>query len=255
MLIFILGGVLLLAFIVVAFIYTRQQQEKKRIEQMRQVRALGDRARQISVLLDEIPPQFLSDDFKLFLVKQWQDLLHEQKALDTGKSNIDAQLEQAEQKAEEIHQNTRQKAAPIDDIKVANQVRKNLKLLHKTLSDLYKDRKLNAKTAQGFIGEIKHGFTRSLIEVYSSAAQKAENEGKLRIAILQYQRIINELNKVNGQGLYNQYILDCKKTIERLEQQQATAEEQSSQNSELNEALDQMIEDEDSWKKKQVYDN
>lgn len=249
--IFVLVGIFVVALGLMLFVFAHQQNEKKKIEIQRRIRILADRGRQMQILLEEIPPHYLSQDFRVFIVNQWMDLLQEQKELGQSDSKLKAEMETAQQKLESVRSNTSQ-PEPVADIKIANGVRRNLKQLNKIIVNLYQEKKIPHRLAQSYLNEIKQGFTQTLVEVFKNSARKAEMEGNLRIAVVHYKRIMSELNRNNPNGIHNQTLLECRQTIHDLEERIAVEEDS---HSELAESVDELIEEADSWKKKQVYDD
>lgn len=249
----VLAGVFLLAILMVVMVYSRQQNEKKKIEQLRRIRMLADRGRQMQLLLDEIPPQYVSADLRIFITEQWIELLHEQQELGCKEPRLKQELEAAHTKQEEIRSSNQVKVQPVTDIETANVVRRNLKQLNKVIIGLYQDRKIAQRIAQGYLNEVKLGFTQTLVEVFKSSARRAEMAGDLRIAVVHYKRIMSELNRNNPNGIHNQTLLECRQTIADLEEKIAI--ESDSHESRLASGVDNLIEEADSWKKKQVYDD
>lgn len=249
----VLGGVFILALIMVVMVYARQQNEKKKIEQLRRIRMLADRGRQMQLLLEEIPPQYITSDFRVFIADQWVELLQEQEELGCREARIKAELELAQNKLQEIRSSNQPKPQPIVDIQTANGVRRNLKQLNKIIIGLYQERKIAHRVAQAYLNEIKLGFTQTLVEVFKTSARKAEMEGNLRIAVVHYKRIMSELNRNNPNGIHNQTLLECRETIAKMEEQIAVQSEQN--DNMLASSVDEMMEDEESWKKKQFYDD
>lgn len=249
----VLAAVFVVALIMVILVYSRQQNEKKRIEQLRRIRLLADRGRQMQLLLEEIPAQYISSDFRVFITEQWIELLQEQQALGSKEPSIKAELEAATLKQQEIRSSNQPKPELISDLQAANGVRRNLKHLNKIIIGLYQERKIAHRVAQTYLNEIKLGFTQTLVEVFRSSARKAELEGNDRIAVVHYKRIMSELNRNNPNGIHNQTLLECRETIANLEEKIAIQSEHN--DNQLASSVDEMMEDEESWKKKQVYDN
>jgi len=249
----VLVGIFIVALGLMLFVFAHQQNEKKKIEIQRRIRTLADRGRQMQILLDELPPHYLSQDLRVFIASQWLDLLHEQKQLGAKESKLNPEMEAAQNKLDEIRSSNQAKEEPVTDIQVANGVRRNLKQLNKVIVSLYQDKKIAHRIAQTYLNEIKQGFTQTMVEVFRASARKAEAEGNLRIAVVHYKRIMSELNRNNPSGVHNQTLLECRKTIQDLEEQ-IDLESENTDN-ELAESVDEMMEEEESWKKKQVYDD
>lgn len=249
----VLGGIFIIALIMVVVVYSRQQNEKKKIEQQRRIRMLADRGRQMQLLLEEIPPHYISPDFRVFIAEQWFELLQEQQELGCKEARIKAEMEAAQNKLQEIRSSNQPTPEPITDLQTANGVRRNLKQLNKIIIGLYQERKIAHRIAQTYINEVKLGFTQTLVEVFRASARKAEAENNHRIAVVHYKRIMSELNRNNPNGIHNQTLLECREIIAKLEEKIAIESEYN--DNQLASSVDEMMEGEESWKKKQVYDD
>lgn len=249
----ILGGVFFIALLLVIVVYANQQNEKKKIEQQRRIRLLADRGRQMQLLLDEIPSHYISQDFRAFIASQWLDLVQEQEQLGCREPRLKTEAEAAQNKLQAIRSSNQPKPEPVTDLQTANGVRRNLKQLNKIIVGLYQERKIPHRLAQSYLNEIKSGFTQTLVEVFKASARKAELSGNHRIAVVHYKRIMSELNRNNPNGIHNQTLLECRQTIQNLEEQIAIESEHH--DSQLAERVNEMIEEQNSWKKKQVYDD
>jgi hypothetical protein len=253
LIVLILGGVFIVALLLVIVVYARQQNEKKSIEQQRRIRLLADRGRQMQLLLDEIPPHYISQDFRVFIASQWLDLLHEQEQLGCKDARLKSETEAAQDKLNSIRSSNQPQPQPVSDLQTANGIRRNLKQLNKVIVSLYQERKITHRIAQSYLNEIKVGFTQTLVEVFRASARKAELEGNLRIAVVHYKRIMSELNRNNPNGIHNQMLLECRQTIQDLDEKIAIESEMH--NNQLADSVSEMMEEEESWKKKQLYDD
>lgn len=251
--IMMIGGVLILSGILVLVVYGRQQHEKKKLEQLRRIRALADRGQQIAQLIDSIPSQYLSQDLRVFMLEQWRNTLHEQEELGCTERRIKTEMEALQAKLNDVRSGKQTGGKVATDINGANLVRRGLKQLHKVILELYKDKKIAHRVAQIYINEIKLGFTHTLIEVFKASARQAEIEKNWRVAVVHYKRIMSELNKSNPNGIHNQTLLECRQSIAELEEKIAAEAENA--NTELSASVDTLISEEDSWKKKQLYDD
>lgn len=253
LIVLVLGGIFFVALVLVIVVYGRQQNEKKKIEDQRRIRMLADRGRQMQLLLDELPPHYVSTELRAFIANQWLELLQEQEHLGNQDPRLKAETEAAQTKLQEIRSGNQPKAQPVTDLQTANGIRRNLKQLNKLIVGLYQDRKIPHRLAQSYLNEIKLGFTQTLVEVFKASARKAEMEGNLRIAVVHYKRIMSELNRNNPNGIHNQTLLECRQTIQNLDEQIAIQSENN--DNQLAESVSEMMEEQESWKKKQVYDD
>lgn len=207
----ILGVVLSLALGLIFIVFSKQSAEKKRIEHIRYVRSLGDRARNLMFLMEEIPAHYLDQNMRVFLNRSVVELFQQQFDADPD-DKVVKHLENAKQMLEYATKNKNVSAVPVTDIQTANNVRRNLKLLHKHITVQYQEKKISHAAAQGFLKQLRKAFTQTIIEVYISAGKKSEREMKPKIAALHYRRVISEMGKNNQAGDYTDQILATKKT-------------------------------------------
>src|SRR5690606_17841436 len=130
LIVLVLGGIFFVALLLVIVVYSRQQNEKKQIEAQRRVRMLADRGRQMQLLLDELPPHYISQDFRAFIASQWIELLQEQEQLGNKDARLKAEMEAAQNKLHEIRSSNQPKPEPVTDLQTANGIRRNLKQLN-----------------------------------------------------------------------------------------------------------------------------
>lgn len=252
--VFVLIAIFVAALGLMLLVFAKQQNEKKKLEIQKRIRQLADRGKQLQILLDELPPHYLSQEFRTFIVSQWMDLLHEQQQLGASESRLRPDVEAAQKKRDEVHASHGAQPEPVTDVKIANGVRRNLKQLNKVIVGLYQEKKISHRIAQGYLNQIKQAFNQTMIEVLQHSARQAEAEGNHRIALVHYKRIMSELNRSNPGGIHNQTLLECRETIKKLEELIAQEEAQKA-NNELASGFDEMMEEQDSWKKKQIYDD
>lgn len=252
----IFGAALCLGLGFIFVVFTKQRNEKKRVQHVKSVRALGDRARNLMFLLDEIPAHYLDQNMRIHLATIIMELFQKQyNAVPDDK--VAKHLQNAKQMVDFAQKNKNVSTVPVTDIQTANNVRRNLKILHKHIQQQYKDKRITHPQAQGYLKQLRKAFTQTIIEVYASAGKKAEREMKPKIAALNYRRIMTEMGKQNQGGEYTDQILATKKRVDELEEE-ATKQEQRARleggDDALTKELEKMEQQEDDWKKKQVYD-
>jgi len=253
----ILGVVLSLALGLIFIVYSKQSAEKRRIEHIRHLRALGDRARNLMFLMEEIPAHYLDQNMRVFLARSIVELFQQQYDAEQD-SKVAKHLENANRMLEFASNNKNVSTVPVTDIQTANNVRRNLKMLHKHITVQYQEKKISHAVAQGFLKQLRKAFAQTIIEVYVSSGKKAERESKPKIAALHYRRVISEMGKNNQSGDYTDQILAVKKRIDALDEAANKQEQQErlegQKSDQLTTELEKMVEEEDQWKKKQVYD-
>lgn len=252
---------LVLAFSLVGFLYIKEQQKLKQKERFQKIKDLSVKIDQIRLSLKLIPPRFLSESLKFFLIDQWIAFAHRQKQIESSYDNSET-LSEARGVKEEVRNNeqTDEQKAAIADIDLASSVRRSLRSLHQIVADAYKNKKIEAIQAKTYLDEIKKSFTTALVEVYYSIAATAVRNQKYDLAAAQYDKILQELLKNNSNGVHDEEIAKYKKVAEQLKEKalEKRAEEellkpQTQEVSNLEKQLDKMIEAEDEWKRKSEY--
>ena len=243
----------------VGVLYFAQMRERARIERVRKISNLAERYRRLQSLLSDLPPQYLSNDLRVMVAERSVETLKELIPL-----KRDAQLaEQLKADQEQLTQlrnsNTKFPPKPIRDENEAKEVRKLLQTLYKFVQGQHKRRLLDATTAKKHLEQITFFACQSRADVLVARAEAANKGGKPRVAIHNYHTAIAAYKPVMNHPAAVNVIAGYKQRITALDQiadaQNKRVKEQAQAKLEANKEWDTFLKDDDTWKKKNQYDD
>lgn len=248
----VLVGIALL----VAIGYINHLVENRKLEQARQKADLLDRYRRCSDISESMPGQFMSPALKLLLSRFELNLGERLLNLDKQNSQIKervAELRPLVAQGESIPVRNAPQAI-LTEAK-AKEVRFVFEALHAQLTRCAQENMLPRNEAQHWVKEIRHLLALLHIEFFGNLGQQALQQGQPRQARLAFERGVQYLQKQADVGRYQAQLQQMQNQLARanamvLDNAQPVADE----NSELNDGL-KALDDEDLWKKKNLYDD
>lgn len=111
---------------------------------------------------------------------------------------------------------------------------------------------LPAAEAQRHMVSIQNSFIDANLNYLLQMGQAARQEKKPKLAIHHYQKALAEMHKRNQNGQYNEKIQQLKTVLGELQTEAGIVETPAATeaNSELNAGLNELLEEQDAWKKK-----
>ncbi|MEH6388982.1 hypothetical protein [Pseudomonas profundi] len=245
------GGVLIL--ISIGFI--SHSLERARLERARQTAELNARIRYCSTLSGELPGQFMTVELKSLLLTIEEYLLTQLLKLDRKNAKADNQLAMVRQQLTTGDLSIGNTPIAITSETQARDVRLLLENLHKLLSQAHKDGLLDSATLQQWVARIRQHIVAINLEMFQSLANEALQQGKPRVAKLQYERAVAFLQKQNDPA-FAELLAQMRQKLREAEQAAIRTEQTTDPaNSELLAGLDALEEDDEAWKKRSVYDD
>ena len=248
----IIGLVALLLVVLVGVAIMLQTIEKNNKERRRLESSLKARARNFQHMLEGFPEGFLNKDLKLLVCRCLQEIysqLHglnpKNSAYKNNRATIDQQLQTIQ---EQPAGNSRVKLSDPAQIK---EIQKLLQGLHSFIGKLSKSQKISNDQAKAYAFQVRNLMIQSTVDALMNGVNDSMSKRKPRLAIHYLHMIIDKLSKENGQGQYNEQVTQYKEMMKQLEQQ---AIEQEERRKEADEEWDEINKDDDSWKKKAIYD-
>ncbi|MCP8467275.1 hypothetical protein NK553_25300 [Pseudomonas sp. ZM23] len=248
----VLVGIALL----VAIGYINHLVENRKLEQARQRADLLDRCRRCSDISESMPGQFMSPALKLLLSRF-------ELALGERLLAVDKQNAQIKERVAEL----RPLVAQGDSIPVRNapqailteakakEVRFLFEALHAQLTRCTQDGMLPRNEAQQWVKEIRHLLTLLHIDFFGNLGQQALQQGQPRQARLAFERGVQYMRKQADAGRYQAQLQQMENQLARANSMVLeTAQPATDENSELNDGL-KALDDDDLWKKKNLYDD
>ncbi|OMH38164.1 hypothetical protein [Motiliproteus sp. MSK22-1] len=255
--ILILCGVGCLAF----FAYIAQSMENARQERRRRILALQDRTRHCWNLVTEIPPTYLPENIRLFLLNYLSSRYNEILSIDPQDNNAKNQLTSISKLKEQPYKSTLDTPEPIfNDLVTAKNTAAMVKNMVNFFVGIHKDGSLEKSSALKFINQGKALFSIINTDISQLNARLVEQGENPRLALSHYNNCRKQLESFAKKGQMPERINFIDKRINVLRSKVA-AEEQKLQLQQQEDATQQKQDeewnefDEDgNWKRKQDYE-
>ncbi|MAL98600.1 hypothetical protein [Hydrocarboniclastica marina] len=242
----------------IGILFFVQSRERNRIERARRLAAAEDAFRHGLRLLDELPPTYLSKELRHTVLAHLEVIASRLKSL---RSTLDADAKLARTRAS-LEQAP---AGPETVLQInAPDVSRNLKSLLESLFRLvekqHKTGKLPAAEARKQLTHILYLGVLTQASLNMTLAQQEAEQGNLRKAINQYRQAATEMGKAKDHAGASKVIETCRARIQELEKRaDPAATKKSAQGSpdksRLDEQLDELIHDEEAWKKRSDFES
>ena len=235
--------------------YVNHMVENSKLEKARLKADLSDRIRRGADLSETLPGQMVSPALKLLLTRLQLQLGERLLQVDKNDNALKTRLGQLRPlvgQGESIPvNNPPQKIA--SEAK-AKEIRFQLESLHGQITRAAQDGLLPANEAKSWVKEIRDMLVQLHVEFFTNLGLQALQENQPRQARLAFERGVQYLQKQPDPAHYQNQLQQLKAQLARanamvLENAQPSADEPS----ELTEGL-KSLEDEDTWKKKNIYD-
>lgn len=252
----IIGGLVAIGVLVLVSIgFISHSLERARLERARQSAELNAKIRHCGAVAAQLPGQFMSAELKMLLLNIERHLLTELVRLDRKDQRATRQLEQANHQLSLGEVTVENPPATINSEDQAREIRQLLENLHKLITKAHQDGMLDKPAMQHWSVVIRQYLVMTALEMFQSLARQAMQQGKPRVAKLQYERAIAYLQKQNNPA-HAEQLAQYKRLHAEAEQVAIRAEQATAgESSELGSGLQALEADDDAWKKKAVYDD
>ncbi|BAN49063.1 hypothetical protein [Metapseudomonas resinovorans] len=235
--------------------YVNHMVENSKLEKARLKADLSDRLRRCADLSETLPGQMVSPGLKLLLARLQLQFGERLLQVDKHDAALKTRLEQL-----------RSLVAQGESIPVANppqkilseakakEIRFQLESLHGQVTRAAQDGQLPANEAKSWVKEIRDMLVQLHVEFFTNLGLQALQENQPRQSRLAFERGVQYLQKQPDPARYQAHLQQLKAQLARanalvLENGQPSIDEPS----ELTEGL-KSLDDEDLWKKKNIYD-
>lgn len=229
--------------------------ERARLERARQVAELSARVRHCSAISAQLPGQFMSTELATLLLTIEQQLLLQLQKLDRKNPKVDKELASVRQQLAGGEPNVSNPPRQIADENQAREVRDLLENLHKLIGQGHRDGLVDKAGMARWSAQIRQFLTVTALDMYESIARKALQEGKPRVAKLQYERALGYLQKQNDPA-YAELYAKLRTKLKQAEELAVQSELRAADgHSELESGMAELEKDEELARKKAVYDD
>lgn len=256
-------GVMLISLMVVILIQIRERAADERV---RHINTLAAKYRMMRRMVEELPSSYISKPVRVRLLERIIETCRQLAVLEkTQDFQADIAWAKAElAKAKEISATGEEHAVIQGEQKVL-EIRNHLKQLFHFIESEQQEGRLDAKTALQNLTQTAFLIARTQADLHITRAQEAQANRKYRVAIECYHNAIDSMSKLQDNPQAQKLMLHYQKRIRELDKLaseelvaqnlgQKTQQQTTEGASPLSEKLEQLMSEEEKWKKKQAYD-
>lgn len=253
-----IGGIIIT---IIVLVYVSQYRQRAQDARQREMNALNEKLRQFKMLATALPQHFIAPDIKVLLGQRAIETLKRLGDLDKP-DNIQDQIVEW-QTYQDNAKNNAQAASGKQHINptAIKEIRHLLKVLYRFIESQMKRGRIEKGAGAQHLEQTLFLISKVLADAHVVKAKQVLKEGRFRIAIHHYHDALAAFNPIPNNPLAQKIILLYKQTIKDLEKQATAAQEAKNisappaANTQLGAELDQMMNKQDTWKKKQAYDD
>lgn len=239
--------------LIMGLFYVSHSIEKQKAKRALMIANLSEKAHRLQRLIDRTPPAYLPKELKVLLLseikKRYEKLVEVAPGNAKFKKNLDSISAQI---ADTQASNDKPPAPQFKTPEEANEIKAALQELSKAVEAFVKSGALQASAGQQYLSKIQAAFVEANVNYTIGLGDSAKRENKAKLAIHHYQKAMAELTKRNKSNAYSERIAQLKASIAELSAKEdiAPPTEETSNGNELTKGLDDLIEDDNAWKKK-----
>ena len=247
-----------LLVVLVGYASVSQALEKRRKERQRLLGALKHRQRTFKVMLSSFPPGFLTKDLSLIAHRALLDTCERLSQLEPKEpSHMESFTHYAGAMEALKHQTTPQKGR-LERPEQVGEVKQQLHDLYRFIARQAERGKIGRTHAQTYTDQIKRLAVQASVDAYTGRARQAQTAGKPHLAVHFYALARKQLTQNGGNQVYAKQIAQLSKMINKLQEQLALETDAPGQETgpapEEQKKWEQFDQEEEGWKKKQIYD-
>ncbi len=259
--VYTITGLILLTCVLICYIFIKQTIVKKNREKARLFNALENRAKELLQMLNAFPTNFLPKDLSIFLHRCIVDVFEQLSKLEPDRPEFLDQFTLHTTAMENtIRQPTNKSEARLQTTSQINEIRQHLNYLGRFLQKWLQRGNLSEKQYNDYRTSLKNLAAKVMLDNYMLSARKAVDDTKYKLAVHHFTLAKNVITKEGLAGIQKDNLLyideELTKLVELIKAEDEAAgvakvETQSDNNE--NDEWDE-FEDNDEWKKKNVYD-
>lgn len=245
----VIGGLIL----VVGLGFFSQALERARLERARTLAELQARWNYCNSINNSLPGQFMTVELKKLLLIIEANLLERLVKLDARNTKYASQLTHVREQLASGELSVDNAPVTISTEVTALETRKQLGDLLRLLEQARRDAVLDDASYQRWGQHINQHQAGVVLNMHRTLAETAMQQGKPRMAKLQYERAVDYLSKQGRSAPADQMAL-FRQLLDQAEQAAAQME-QGAPGTVLSEGVQALEEDDQAWRKKTVYDD
>ncbi len=217
-----------------------------------------DRYQRMQQLLHDLPPQYLNNELRIMILERSIETLHELVQLNRD-SKYESYLKNDIENLKQIReQNPNFPPVAVNNEAKAKEVRSNLEILFRFIESQHRNKRLTAPVAKKYLDFIKLSICQSKADMFCSRAESAKAKGKPRVAIHNYHSAIDAYKALSEHPQALKAIQQLRINIKALEaeaEQQTQSLKTTPEPEKENTEWDSFLKDDNSWQKKNTYDD
>lgn len=251
--------VIVLAAIVlvsICIIVATQLREKARIEKARKIKALEDSFQLTQRLLDELPPQYLTDELTQVILGRADGICHQAKSLGSTLPVAKWQSAISSRRQAIVDGTHKGTTVRIESPGQAGEIKQLLQTLFRMIEGMQRSGALQNQAAKKNLKLTLFLINRTRADLHTHEARDLARQNETRKAIHCYHLASAEMGKSQDNPLAAKAIKTYRTRIQELENQleENTPKADTEEKSSLDKEWDEFLEDDDDWKKKADYD-
>ena len=238
--------------LIMGLFYVSHTIEKQKAQKALMIANQSERALRLQRIIDIVPPAYLPKELKLVMLGQIKSRYEKLIELAPGNARFKKQLDSTAAQISDTQASSDKPPAPkFRTPQEANEIKTALQALGKTVESFVQSGSLPATTGQQHMASIQRSFIEANVNYLISQGDAARGENKAKLAVHHYQKALTELGKRNQDKRYSERIAQLEAMINQLNQQAGIAPEETAETgNELDKGLNNLIEEDNSWKKK-----
>ncbi len=258
----VITGIIILLAALVCYAFVSQTISQKKEQRKRVLAALKSQLRSFKFMISGCPDGFLTKDLKVIVLRSLVEVCEQLSKLEPKEP---AHLQELQQHSNLLTE--AQRAAPtktraqLESLQQIKEVKMSLEELHRFVFKMEGQSRVTRSQADTYRAQIKQLVLQVTVDGYVLSGQQANQNGKTKLALHYFDLAAKLLQREGKSGMFDAKISQLKEVCTQL--QQGMTEEDSGEvdtvseeeKAELEGEWDKFSKDnEDIWKKKQVYD-
>lgn len=244
-------------FMIVIGMMVSQARHKALEAKVQRLRALSQQKKRLNNLLRSLPPSYMSIEIRDFLYQAIIQNLRTQLTLTPEKNElINSELEDLIQERERVREQPIPKNTDLLSADQASIYRGLLKSLYQFIRGNYETGRLKKDHAEKMIKQIEIKLVETAVDFFAITAKDFASQKRYREAKNAYQKALSTIGESKYQDQFKQQDMKLRNDLNRVIAQWRESREEASKASstKLAESMENLVEDQESWKKKHDYE-
>lgn len=249
-------GIAVLAIMIVGMLITQSRHKALEVKN-NQIRLLTLQQRRLKNLLRSLPSSYLSVEMRDFLYQALlQNLKSHMELVPDKNALILEEYQQLSAEREQVKQNPPPATKELLTADQASIYRGLLKSVYEFIRRNYESGRMKKEHAEKLIKQIELKLIETAVDFFTLTAKEFHNVGKFRQTRNAYQKALDTIEASPHSAQFKQESVRIRSDLNRLIDEWRSSREQDSKaaGDKLAGEMEGLVDDQDSWKKKQAYD-